>query len=561
MIGRRVRGWAGRAICAPLAVCALWLAALWGPAAASSPPAATLTAGDSPQDLTPAARQWFDASGERSLADWLQQFNNNAASPQGGSAAGFTWLDAKTPLGRGTGAVWVAVPLHNPQAALLRHLVVTPLRLEQADAWLLSGPPGAAPQPLGRSGLGVALADRPLLAITPAWALTLPPGDSTLLLRIQSRTPMVPQLSLWSPSAQLLAERQNDLRQGLQAGSLALAALLALMFALWLRESTWAWYGAASISTVVYQACFSGMALLWLWPAHPQWTLPGLALALAGAHLSWVLFFLNFTPPAGQPAWARRTASALAGVSLLGLGLVLVQGYAVGIAVQEVAGLLLPLVLPWLAWRAWRSGDQPARFLLLSYGMLAAATMLRVAVVRGWMTAAPWLENWLLPLAATLTSAVMMLALADRLRQMDRQQVLQARLHQATLQTRIQEATTELVQARDVAQTAVQFKARFLARVSHDLRTPLHTLLGNTALARRFLHQWQATGLATDKEQLQESLRSGRDMLQLSDELLELTRGEAGHLTLTSLPAHLPTLAQEIASSARWPGQPAATGV
>jgi len=513
-------------------------------------------ADDGPQDITAAALQWLDASGERTLADWLQQFNTGGR-PAGTSAGGFDWLGVSPPpLGRRGGAVWLAVPLHNPQAALLRHLEVAPLRLERVDAWLLEASPGVVAQPLGRSGLSVALALRPLTASALAWPVTLPPGACTLLLRIQSRTPMQPQLTLWQPTTHALVVRQNDLYQGLEAGALALAGLLALVLAGWLREASWAWYGAANISTLIYQACFNGMAVLWLWPMHPQWTLPALALALAGAHLSWVMFFLRFIQPASQHAWARVMAIGLAGLSLLGLGLVLVQGFGAGIGLQEVAALLLPLVLPWLAWHAWRSNDQAARFLLLSYGLVAAASILRVAVVRGWLLPAPWLEYWFLPLATILTTVAMMLALADRLRVLSRQQVQQAQQHQQTLQARIGEATTELMQARDEARAAVQFKSRFLARVSHDLRTPLHTLLSHAAVAQQTLNQGLTDRAGLDLQRLLALLqgmeRSGHDILQLSDELLELVRGEAGRLTLVTAPCHLPTLAQALISAVQW---------
>jgi signal transduction histidine kinase/CheY-like chemotaxis protein len=532
-----------------------------GAASAIVPSALTVQPQVDQQDLTPAALQWYDASGERTLADWQQRINATAVPAAAGlSAAGFAWLEvAQLPLGRREGALWLAVPLHNPQSALLRHLVVTPPRLERIDAWLLTDPLNAVPLSLGHSGLAVPLAERPMAVSNPAWPLTMPPGASTLVLRIQSRTPLAPQLSLWSPAAHALEARQLDLRHGLEAGALALAALLSLVFALWLRESTWAWYGAASISLLLYQACFTGMALLWLWPAHPQWTLPVLSAALAGAHLSWAMFFLRFTPVGSQLSWLRVGALGLAGLSLLGLLLVLLRGYGAGIGLQELAGLLLPLVLPWLAWRAWRQGEPAARFLLLSYGMLAVASMLRVAVVRGWLAPAPWLENWFFPLSTVLTSAVMMLALAERLRVLGRQQVRQARQHQETLQTRIQEATVELVQAHDVAQAAVQFKTRFVARVSHDLRTPLHTLLGHAALVQRYVDQLALANSKTNQKRVLDSVqamqRSGHDMLQLSDELLELVRGEAGRLTLKTAPCHLPSLAQELIESSRWLAQ------
>lgn len=513
------------------------------------------------QDLTTAAQQWYDASGERTLSD-LQPLIHATKAQEAAvlSTTGFVLLEAaQLPLGRREGALWLAVALRNPHSALVRQLVVTPPRLEQIDAWLLTGAPESVPLALGRSGLAVPLAQRPVAGANPAWPVTLPLGASTLVLRIQSRTPLAPQLRLLTPAAYALEERQIDFRQGLESGALALAMSLALVFALWLRESTWAWYGAASLCILLYQACFNGMALLWLWPAHPQWTLPVLSVTLAGAHLSWVMFFLRFITVGNQSAWARVAAIGLAGLSFLGLLLVLLFGYGAGIGLQESAGLLLPLVLPWLAWYAWRRGEQAARFLLLSYGFLAAASMLRVAVVRGWMAPAPWLENWFLPLSAILTSAVMMLALAERLRVLGRQQVLQARDHQETLHARIREATVDLVQARDVAQAAVQFKTRFVARVSHDLRTPLHTLLGHSALVPRYVDQLLGTGSKPDKDRLLDSVqamqRSGHDMLQLSDELLELVRGEAGHLTLNTAPCHLPRMVQELAQSSRWLAQ------
>jgi signal transduction histidine kinase len=443
--------------------------------------------------------------------------------------------------------------LQNAQAPLPRILVVEHARLERIDAWLLTGR-GAAVQALGRSGLAVALAQRPLSGSTPAWRVTLPQGPSTLLLRIQSRTLLQPQVSLWSPAAQALDLRRADMRLGLGAGSLTMATLLALVFALWLRESTWAWYGAAGASMVLYQACYSGQALLWLWPGHPQWTLPAMSLALAGAHTSWVMFLLRFIPATHVSTWGRAGALALVGLSVLSLPL----GFEIGIGMQELVGLLMPVVLPWVAWQAWRSGYAPARFMLLSFGLLAVASLLRVAILHGMLPSTPWLEHWFDPLAAALTSAVLMLALADRLRVLGREQASAAQRHQETLQERIREATDDMVQARDLAQAAVQFKSRFLARVSHDLRTPLHTLLGNAALAQRCLDQLP-TLAATQRETLQASVqamqRSASDMLQLSDELLELVRGEEGRLSLACAPTHLPSLVQEVEESTRWLAQ------
>lgn len=524
-------------------------------------PALVVNSGDDPSNLSPAAMLWHDARGVYTQADWQQAFGNSlASSPSGISAPGFVWMDAtKMSQGRRTGALWMAVRVMNPQEPLLRHLVVTPARLELVDAWLLTGPSGDTVQYLGRSGLSVPLTEQPLSGGTAAWELTLPNGPATVLLRIQSRTILQPRISLKSPHTHALEMRRNDLNQGIYAGAMALTAFLTLVFALWLRESTWAWYSANSACLLIHQACFTGQAVLWLWPPHPQWTLPAMAVALAGAHTSIVMFFLRFIPRSHVSAGGRACALGLAGMSLLGLLLVGLVSFQTGIVLQELAGLLLPFVLLWLAWRAWRRGDSPARFVLLSFGLVAISIVLRAAVLQGWMSSGPWLENWFAPLSAVLTSSVLMLAMADRVRLLQKRQTLEAQHHQDMLQERIQEATTELVQARDTAQAATKFKQRFLARVSHDLRTPLHTLMGNAAMTQRYLDQLAPGAPELARERLQESVqvmkRSADTVLQLADELLELARGEEGRLSLNTAPTYLPGLVQELASATRWLAQ------
>jgi signal transduction histidine kinase len=509
--------------------------------------------------LSPAALIWHDVKGERNLEDWRSAIDN----PSGDAAARITAPDfssmdpSQQPLGRRDGAIWVAVRLDNPHVQLLRHLEVAPARLEVLDAWLISGSASEQAHYLGRSGLSVKLADRPLESHMATWALTVPPGKSTILLRIQSRTALQPEIALWQPKAHATSLRRTDLRQGIEAGTLALTALLTLVFSLWLREPKWAWYSLASLSLLLYQTSFNGQAVLWLWPDHPQWTLPALALGIACTHVSVAMFFLSFVERSSISAAVRIGALVLAGTSVFGLLLVWFVKYESGVKLQELVGLTLPLAMPWLAWRAWQLNDKPSRFLLLSFALLSVASVMRVAMVYGWLPLGAWLEDWLMPGGSVLTSCVLMLAMADRIRLLVQQQALAAAHHQATLESRIHQATSELVLARDEAQAAARFKQRFLSRVSHDLRTPLHTLIGNAVLAREILSQMPGTpGHSEVNQQLQEAVlaveRSSSDVLQLSNELLELARGEAGQLRLKTGPASLATLVQDVARTARW---------
>ena len=96
-----------------------------------------------------------------------------------------------------------------------------------------------------------------------------------------------------------------------------------------------------------------------------------------------------------------------------------------------------------------------------------------------------------------------------------------------TLEKRVQQRTEDLVVAKEAADTANLAKSEFLANMSHELRTPLHAILGFTqvALQDNALKPQQKENLLTVK-------RSGEHLLNLINDVLEMSRIEAGLLTL-----------------------------
>ncbi len=77
---------------------------------------------------------------------------------------------------------------------------------------------------------------------------------------------------------------------------------------------------------------------------------------------------------------------------------------------------------------------------------------------------------------------------------------------------------------------AIEFKSRFLAGMSHELRTPLTAILGFAELLERDL---EASLDARHKEFMGLLTSSARHLLDLVNEVLDLSRIEAGHLTLS----------------------------
>ena len=93
--------------------------------------------------------------------------------------------------------------------------------------------------------------------------------------------------------------------------------------------------------------------------------------------------------------------------------------------------------------------------------------------------------------------------------------------------------------AREVAERANRAKSEFLSRMSHELRTPLNSILG-------FAQLLEMDKLNPDQSQnVHQILKSGRHLLDLVNEVLDIARIEAGHITIFPEPVHVETAVQE----------------
>jgi PAS domain S-box-containing protein len=97
------------------------------------------------------------------------------------------------------------------------------------------------------------------------------------------------------------------------------------------------------------------------------------------------------------------------------------------------------------------------------------------------------------------------------------------------LETRVRERTTELSVANEKLKELDRLKSQFLASMSHELRTPLNSIIGFSGLLRQEL-----AGPINDeqKKQLDIIRTSSRHLLSLINDLLDVSRIEAGRADL-----------------------------
>jgi PAS domain S-box-containing protein len=98
--------------------------------------------------------------------------------------------------------------------------------------------------------------------------------------------------------------------------------------------------------------------------------------------------------------------------------------------------------------------------------------------------------------------------------------------HRHHLEDLVFSRTAELAESRDAAEAASRAKSMFLANMSHELRTPMNGIMGMTDLALR---------RATDPTQidwLTKGAQASRHLLAIISDILDISRIEAGQLTL-----------------------------
>jgi PAS domain S-box-containing protein len=91
----------------------------------------------------------------------------------------------------------------------------------------------------------------------------------------------------------------------------------------------------------------------------------------------------------------------------------------------------------------------------------------------------------------------------------------------------------ELTTARESAEAASAAKSEFLSSMSHELRTPLNAILGFAQLLERDRKQPLSE---RQLERLQHVLRGGEHLLRLIDDVLDLSRIEAGRISISAEP-------------------------
>jgi signal transduction histidine kinase len=480
-------------------------------AAASTPP---LQLGDAVrQPVDPHMTFLFDASGQLGLQELIRQH-----------ADGFRPMTPDSPgLGFHTGRVWVRFEIRNDTPTVQERWLFQDWPFQESVVLYLVGPDGQVSKTV--SGGEVALAQRPLQSRHLLFPVRLAAGEhQTAYVSISGRAATLIRLVMWQP-AHLAADLEwRAAMKYLALGSTSVVAIFCTI-AWRVRGQPALLLGIpAYMAMICVQMILDGFAVGVLPADGSLWqnrTISALALVIMGCHLLFARSFLNSAQ--NRPRLARV---------LLASGLLVLLSVPLPLLVlipqlAPVGTVMTATVLSAVAWRCMRDEGSSSRLYLATWGVLWVTVIVRNLHQLGWLPQQYPLEG-LMTLGLVLSSLTLSYSLYDsvlRFRRLaaaaQRTLIEQQRTEQARLQQQIEVTTRHLQAATRAAEEASLAKSAFLSIMSHELRAPLHTILGYSGLLKD----------RSDPEQqawLQAIERSGGRLLRLFEQVLSYSREAHG---------------------------------
>jgi signal transduction histidine kinase len=466
-----------------------------------------------------------------------------------GTADGFRpGSAARMRPGFSNSAFWLRLTVVNDTGA------IQPLRLVLDATWLQHVDFHARRELAGwaswtheRAGVSVPSSAERDRERVPTLSLDLRPGEQArVLVRVQTHSSVKLAPALYSADAWREAESSHALLDGLLIGGLLVLCVYSLSLWFISRSAAMAMQSLGFALVALYEGAYRGHARLALWPDSLEWSYraAGVTAGCCVLVLMLHLYAVSRRGPVRAPGLSMFAVLA-AGQCVVVLG-TLLGPYAPFAQAGTLSAPVVVLALTASTFIYMRRAGPGGRLAFPVMSIVAVGVCLRLTELAMPAQAIPGFDAYALGFPGMLVGLVALAAWAHHLSR--QRHVAQRTLvrwqseEQQRLQDEVKRKTHALNAALEQAEHQAREQTQLMATISHDLRAPLSTIIGNV----RLLHG----EVSPPPERLQAIERSVAYQLALIDDLLDYAKSELLPFAFEPRPVHLRALVDDIAQYA-----------
>lgn len=404
------------------------------------------------------------------------------------------------------------------------------------------------------SGASVPIADRRINLPDIVFPVQLMPHEKrVVLVQIENAaTPFNMGFALHDPIAFAGVKVQSSLTDLLLIGATLALGSICLYIGVALRQALHLLLGLRSVLLSAWLLQQVGVLGLLL-PSALVATLFAQAVWVAWVILvlttTFVWVFLAKADALGIPKWAHLGFSLLCGMLVLSaagglMGVLPLSTLAIHLGGLGLAATTFTLLLS--VWMVWRGQSAANMIVLTSCSSLLINSKVHLVVLR--ISDSDVLRQVGSPIPILITSAILFVGITVQLlRERQTRQALRWLDYQQTmaqLESKVTERTEALQCARDEALQANAAKSLFMAKISHELRTPMHAVLGYLGLV---LRDKPPEAIAS---RLKVAQHAGKQLVGQIDDLLDYVRAGRDQLRTNTTAFKLPDLVDNVTQRA-----------